>query len=95
VVVTGSFEGAVDFGGGELVSAGAADVFVATYSADGRFVWARAFGGPGSDRGLSAAFDAVGDVLLAGSFEGTVDFGAGPLTSAGATDIFLVRISGP
>jgi hypothetical protein len=31
VVVTGSFEGAVDFGGGNLVSVGAQDIFLAKY----------------------------------------------------------------
>jgi len=35
-VVTGTFSGAVDFGGGELISAGNADIFVVKFGASAR-----------------------------------------------------------
>ncbi|WP_437782006.1 hypothetical protein [Sorangium sp. So ce1097] len=54
--------------------------------------WARGFGGPGPDTSLSIASDAYGDYYVAGSFTGTVDFGTGPLTSAGQSDIFLLKL---
>jgi hypothetical protein len=40
----------------------------------------------------AVAVDSDGYVVVTGSFEGTVDFGNGPLTSAGETDIFLLRL---
>ncbi|WP_437717107.1 hypothetical protein WMF45_12260 [Sorangium sp. So ce448] len=43
--------------------------------------WARGFGSTGADQGLNIASDAAGNYYVAGSFTGTVDFGAGPLTS--------------
>ncbi|WP_437780840.1 hypothetical protein [Sorangium sp. So ce1097] len=54
--------------------------------------WARGFGGPSTDYGRSIASDASGNYYVTGSFEGTVDFGAGPLTSAGGQDIFLLKL---
>jgi len=39
------------------------------------------------------AVDGSGNVTLTGYFEETVDFGFGPLTSAGAFDVFLVQFT--
>lgn len=39
VTVTGPFSGTVDFGGGALVSAGGADIFVAQFDVDGNHNW--------------------------------------------------------
>ncbi len=91
VLVTGSFTGTVDFGGGGLVGAGGTDIFLARYSATGVYQWSWRFGGTGSDAGTSVAVDASGNVFVTGSFTGTVDFGGGGLVSAGGTDIFLAK----
>src|SRR5262249_59031305 len=46
VIITGGFNGTVDFGGLALTAPQATGIYVAKYSADGRqLVWARAFGG--------------------------------------------------
>src|SRR5262249_17807764 len=47
VLVTGYFQGTVDFGGGGLVSAGGADAFLAKYSPSGAHLWSKRFGGTG------------------------------------------------
>ncbi|MDI1452031.1 hypothetical protein [Polyangium sp. 6x1] len=44
-------------------------------------------GGSTCDRGTDVATSESGDVALVGTFEGTVDFGGGPLVSAGSSDI--------
>ncbi|KYF85421.1 hypothetical protein BE17_33520 [Sorangium cellulosum] len=54
--------------------------------------WSRGYGGTGADEGSSIASDAAGNYYVIGSFEGTIDFGAGPLTSAGGQDIFLLKL---
>ncbi|MGD8414140.1 MAG: T9SS type A sorting domain-containing protein [Candidatus Latescibacterota bacterium] len=91
VYATGSFQGAVDFGGGALASAGYHDVFVLKLDAGGNHVWSRRAGGAVNDYGNGIAVGSGGDVLLTGEFRGTVDFGGGPLTSAGNEDVFVVR----
>ncbi|KYF82239.1 hypothetical protein BE17_14220 [Sorangium cellulosum] len=53
--------------------------------------WARGFGSPGLDEGEGIASDAAGNTYVIGSFSGTVDFGAGPLTSTGFEDVFLLK----
>ena len=38
--------------------------------------------------------DAEGDVVVVGSYSGTIDFGGGLLTSQGNIDIFVLKLSG-
>jgi hypothetical protein len=96
VVVVGYFYGSVDFGGGALTSTtqGAPDIFVAKYSASGSHIWSKRIGGTSSEFPQSVAVDGSGNVLLAGRFYGTVDFGGGSLSSAGLGDIFVAKYSG-
>jgi hypothetical protein len=96
MVVVGQFgPQAVDFGGGAITGAGSQDVFVAKYSAAGTHLWSRGFGGTGGDVAYSVAIDKnSGDVVVTGSFQNTVTFGGGPLTSAGQGDIFIAKYSG-
>ena len=98
VVVTGFFQGTVDFGGGGLTSAGDLDSFVAKFSgADGSHLWSKRFGSTDFDRGDEVAVDGSGNVVVTGLFEGTVDFGGGGLTSVGRYDrhdIFVAKFSG-
>ena len=91
IVVTGYMVGTVDFGGGPLVSAGLADVFLAMFTSAGAHMWSRRFGGASSDIAESVAVDALGNVAAAGYFQGSVNFGGGPLASAGGNDIFVAR----
>ncbi|MBI4705981.1 MAG: SBBP repeat-containing protein [Deltaproteobacteria bacterium] len=92
-VLTGYFDGTVDFGGGALVSAGPYDIFVAKLGPDGKHLWSRRFGDASDQVGWSIAADASGNALVTGWFDGTVDFGGGPLASAGGADIFLAKFS--
>lgn len=92
VLLTGYFWGTVDFGGGSLVSAGEEDIFVAKLNANGTHLWSKRFGDAAPhQRTFDIASDEWGNVIVSGSFDGTVDFGGGPLTSAGAGDIFVVK----
>jgi hypothetical protein len=83
----------VDFGGGPLVSAGLADGFLVKYSSTGAHVWSKRLGGAGNDTGMAVSTDGSGNVIVAGSFEGTVDFGGGALTSSGSRDVFVAKYS--
>lgn len=89
IALAGDFYGTVDFGGGELVSAGRSDAYLAKFDASGAHLWSRRFGDTDYDHGYGVAVDPGGQRLaLVGGFCGTVDFGGGPLTEAGAMDVF-------
>ncbi|MBW2733098.1 MAG: hypothetical protein JRH20_11960 [Deltaproteobacteria bacterium] len=89
LTVTGSFQGDADFGGGTLTSVGGFDIFIASYEAGGAHRWSKRFGSSLEDGGGGLSLDAAGNIIVTGHFGEAVDFGGGPLTSAGQRDIFV------
>lgn len=55
--------------------------------------WSKDFGDSASQDPGGVAVDAAGNVYITGYFWGTMDFGGGPLTSAGASDIYVAKFS--
>jgi len=100
VYVTGTFQGTADFDPGtgtlNLTSAGSTDAFLVRLGPAGDLVWAGRMGGTQADEGKAVAPAADGTVYLAGDFRGTADFdpgaGVANLTSAGSTDVFVVKL---
>lgn len=101
VYLTGTFTDTVDFNPGpgryELKGQGGEDIFVCKLSADGAFVWARAFASTASDVGVSLAVDSLGYTYSTGTFWWSPDFdpgeGSQPLTSGGQQDIYILKLS--
>lgn len=103
VFYTGSFSGTVDFDPSaslsNLTSAGSDDVYLLALDLSGNFVWAKAFGGTGSEFGEEVDIDNTGNIYLTGSFNGTADFDPGAgisnlVTSAGSSYIVKLDNSG-
>ncbi len=95
VIVTGRYAGSVDFGGGPLVPGTMSSrLFVAKLdAADGHHLWSRSFGeGPGPSVGYAVATDGEDNVVVTGSFSGSIDFGEGPLVAQGGSDVFVVKL---
>lgn len=96
VFVTGYFNNTVDFDasstGTANLTASGTDMFLAQYDKDGKYLWAKAYGGSGSARPLSMAMDKEGNLIVGGDFSLTCDFdpltAAGSVSSAGETDGF-------
>ena len=102
VYTCGAFAGVVDFDPGSgifnLTSIGTIDIFISKLDASGNFVWAKGIGAAlGDNRGSNISVNAAGNVIATGSFKGTVDSdpGAGVfnLTSAGMSDILILKLS--
>jgi len=95
VIVTGDFSGSMTVGPTNLISAGAADVFVVKYNSQGTVKWAKKAGNIVNDRATAITTDNSGNLYIAGSFGGTVSFGSTQLTATGGssdTDIFTAKL---
>jgi len=93
IVVTGVFQGSVDFGGGALSATGQ-DIFLLELTGAGAFRWVKHFGGTYDfvNSGLAVATDSDANVVVSGQFKGSADFGTGPLASAnGSADAFVAK----
>jgi len=92
VGIIGYFHGTVDLGGDPLVSAGGLDMVMAKFGgADGKHLWSARFGDSANQVGQGIDFDSMGYAHVTGDFVGSVDFGTGPLVSAGGTDMFIAK----
>ncbi|NNE34887.1 MAG: T9SS type A sorting domain-containing protein, partial [Rhodothermales bacterium] len=101
VAIAGSFRGTAIFGEGDpnekmLVSAGLADLFVASLQSDGEFLWTTGSGGTGDDLAFGVDISPASVVVSTGGFEGSATFGAGEsgetiLTSSGTNDIYVSK----
>ncbi|MGH2829777.1 MAG: hypothetical protein ACRDJM_04780 [Actinomycetota bacterium] len=96
VVMAGETDSpSIDMGGGPLTGpVGYSDLVVAKYSPQGEHLWSRRIGGPNWDAAYSVASDSSGAVLVAGRTDSSsIDFGGGPLTGEGSSDIVLAKYS--
>jgi hypothetical protein len=92
VVMTGSFEETVNFGGGNVTASGAGghpDIFLAKYNAVGAHQWSQRFGYVSPDEGTEVSVDNAGNIAVTGYFTSQVYFGGVWLFGAGFDDIFV------
>ncbi len=94
LLLAASCRGTTELGAGTL---GRADrwslLLVRLDAADGRVRWQRAFALTACRVRPALAVGADGAIVLAGAFDGRIDFGAEPLTAEPAGDLFAVRLS--
>jgi hypothetical protein len=94
LVVVGEFQGSIEIGGGMRNSRGMIDGFVAAFDGrDGSYRWDHTYGDGLHDRAVAVAVDGSGESWVSVDFQGTVDFGMGPLTAASGFDTALIRFS--
>ena len=59
----------------------------------GAVVWAKSYGDAADQVGaIHLAVDTIGNVVLAGTLQGSIDLGLGLLTSVGGDDVFLGKL---
>ncbi|WP_406699030.1 tandem-95 repeat protein [Singulisphaera sp. Ch08] len=110
VYATGVYRGGTnDFDPGAgtvtLPFGGNTDAFVSRFSATGDLVWAKGFGSIQAENASAIAVDAAGNVFVAGTFAGAVDFNPNPtatfnLSSQGTetngapiADIYITKLN--
>jgi hypothetical protein len=94
VWIASAFTGALTFGGQLLASRGRYNVAVVKLDRAGNHLWSRAFGDDGYHVPECIEATPDGNVVLAGRFRGTLDFGHDALVSTSAqTDVFLASFA--
>jgi hypothetical protein len=94
IYVGGSISGSVDFGNAKIeTSKGGDDAFIAKFDPDGQLVWAKLFGDTASEQVKKMRMTKFDQLIVAGSFSGTINLGGSTFTSAGAADIFVAKFS--
>lgn len=98
IYVAGVFQGSISLGSTSLIAVGMSDAFLAKITSGGMVVWSRNVGSSTDDYASSVYVDPTGDIVYAGAYSGTADFGLGagsfPLSAPGSNaDIFAQRIS--
>ena len=92
VVLAGPFRGSLSVGTQALQSAGLDDVFVAKFDLAGAAQWGARFGDPQEQIAYGVAIDPAGNVVVAGSMQGTVSLGATTVAGAGGDDAVLAKL---
>ncbi len=100
IYVTGLFSGTIDFdptSGTDNHTSSGQDIYIFKMNANGTYGYTYTMGGAGDQYGTSIVTDESGNVFVAGLFENTTDFDPSGATdnhtSAGSTDIFLMKIN--
>lgn len=81
LVITGQLLRDIDFGGGPLRGSYSYDAFLLQLNGNGEHLWSSRFVALYGDGGNRVAIDPVGNVVLAGDYSRSVNFGAATLTS--------------
>lgn len=78
IVVTGTFQGTLDFGSGTFTSSndGTLSAYVAKWDASGNPLWTQSYDGGG---GSGIVTDTAGDVYFTSGMDTTIDFGGGSI----------------
>ncbi len=85
IYLGGKFQGSIDLGGGNLVSAGATDMYLGKFNSGGTYIWGQRFGGTLADSVSGIAVDSSRSIYLLGSFTQSIDMGGGTITT-GSSD---------
>jgi len=92
VVLVGSTNGPLDFGGGSLPAGGGTDLFVAKLEGAGHHVWSKRFGDATAQAGRAVAVGGAGEIVLAGQALGSLDFGCGAMPDVGGGDVVIAKL---
>ena len=93
VIMTGYFYGDTQIGPDHYTSYGSQDIFIASFSPEGAFLWSFRAGGQSADYVTGLALDADQNLVITGYYYDAINFGDTTLISSGSSDIFLAKFS--
>lgn len=95
IAVVGDFTAGLDLstlGGALHQSKGDWDIFVVELDDAGLQTWSRTYGDPSPQTTAGVAIDGQDNVVVAGSFFGTLAFDSGAVPSAGGQDVYVAKL---
>ncbi|NNE45651.1 MAG: T9SS type A sorting domain-containing protein [Rhodothermales bacterium] len=92
IIISGDFQGDLEFDDVVLTHHGGSDIFIAVYDAAGRYRWARQAGGAGSPRSFGTAVNQAGEVFVTGDFIDTTHFDGFTISQVNLEDVFVAKL---
>jgi hypothetical protein len=92
VLIVGDLTAPAQVGGKAIAPTGMSDVYVAKFGTAG-VAWVTTIAGDGAEKGLSIAVDAIGDVLVAGSFDQNLKGAGAAHQTVGMSDVFVSKLA--
>ncbi|MGA3012626.1 MAG: T9SS type A sorting domain-containing protein [Bacteroidales bacterium] len=94
IILTGGFQGTVNFGTSSLTSLGGYDAYTAKYDANGNELWVQQAGGSGTQRGHCVNVDNSGNIYVSGLFYSSqMTLGSITLTSSHSSNLYVAKYS--
>lgn len=93
VYCMGEFQQSCGFGNVTVSATGGSDVFVARYDASGNQLWVEKAGGNLDDHGTDLTVVPNGNIVVTGTFTGSMNSGSSTANANGATDFFLLELA--
>lgn len=95
VFLAGDCGGTTNFGGGDL-TASVFDICLAKFSSTGMHLQSRLFGGANVQQISGIGIDSNDDLIIAGTYSGSIDFDGTMVSATGATfpDVYIATIDG-
>jgi hypothetical protein len=93
VYIAATISGTSDFGDYGIACLGGYDIVAAKLDNSGNWSWVLHTGSTGNEAGYEVAVCSGGNIYLTGPFSLTVPFGATSLTSVGARDVWVAKLS--
>ncbi len=93
VYATGFFEEGAVFGSKTLLSSLYTDIFATKLNSQGQFQWSISASAYYASSGIGMSQDSAGNLYLVGSFSDRMAFGSATVTSRGASDAYVVKLS--
>ncbi len=91
IILCGYYYGNISMGNTNLISNGIKDAFIAKYSSESGFVWAKSIGSAGDDELKSIAIDSLNNYYFGGSYSDTLKLQNQTYLNSGFKDILLIK----
>ena len=92
IILSGDYQGDITFGASSYTSLGGYDIFLVKLDSAGGISWSISYGSTQDQTVTDVVLEPVGNVVLAGSFQGTLNLGGTNLSAGTRSDMFVAKL---